>query len=98
MHESSTHLSSCYPADTLAELTSTQQTHPDDKTNTYDHARKRHSLGCGAELLVSLDDLVDSLQEILLRHRLPPAPDGIHARLCAHAADVCTCAVGAQPG
>jgi len=41
--------------------------------------------------------LVDGIQEVLLCHRPSPGPDGVHARLCTHAAYVSTSAVGAQP-
>ena len=47
-----------------------------------------HVSGCGAELGVGLDDLVDSLQEVLLCGDLPACPDGKHTRLRAHAADL----------
>lgn len=56
-----------------------------------------HVLWCGAELLVTLDDLVDGIQKVLFCHCLAARTDGIHACLCAHAADVCARAVGAQP-
>ena len=41
--------------------------------------------------------LVDRVQEVLLRHSLAACADGIHARLCGHAADVGARGVGAQP-
>lgn len=47
-----------------------------------------HVSGGGAELGVGLDDLVDGLQEVLLGGDLPAGPDGKHAGLCAHAADL----------
>lgn len=47
-----------------------------------------HVSGGGAELGVGLDNLVDGLQEVLLGGDLPAGPDGKHAGLCAHAADL----------
>ena len=43
-------------------------------------------------------DLVDSIQEVLLGHRLSASSDGKHASLSAHRPHVCACGVGAQPG
>mmetsp|Transcript_8389 Transcript_8389/g.28756 ORF Transcript_8389/g.28756 Transcript_8389/m.28756 type:complete len:402 (-) Transcript_8389:352-1557(-) len=57
----------------------------------------RHVLWRGAELLVALDDLVDGVQEVLLRHDLPPRPDGEHPRLCAHGPDLRARRVWAKP-
>lgn len=47
-----------------------------------------HVSGCGAELGVGLDDLVDGFQEVFLCGDLPASSDGEHACLCAHAADL----------
>lgn len=47
-----------------------------------------HVSGGGAELGVGLDDLVNSLQEVLLCGDLPASSDGEHAGLRAHAADL----------
>ena len=47
-----------------------------------------HVTRCGAELGVGLDDLVHGLQEVLLCGDLPASPDGKHAGLCAHTADL----------
>ena len=44
-----------------------------------------------AEFLVPFDNLVDSIQEILLRDSLPARTDGVHASFSAHAPDVRTC-------
>ena len=57
-----------------------------------------HVSGCGAELGVGLDDLVDGLQEVLLRGDLPARPDGEHAGLRAHAADLGACKDTPLPG
>lgn len=47
-----------------------------------------HVSGGGAELGIGFDDLVNGLQEVLLRGDLPAGSDGEHAGLCAHAADL----------
>ncbi|GIX62850.1 dual specificity protein phosphatase DSP8, putative [Babesia caballi] len=52
---------------------------------------------CG-ELLVPLYDLRDGVDEVLLADALPPRPDGEHARLGAHAAQVGAGAARTQPG
>ena len=57
-----------------------------------------HVLGCRRELLVTLDDLVDAVEEIFFGHALPASPDGIHARLCAHRAQFRSSGVRTQPG
>lgn len=49
-----------------------------------------HVSGGGAELCVGFDDLVYSLQEVLLCSDLPASSDGKHAGLCAHTADLST--------
>lgn len=43
-----------------------------------------HVAGGGRELGVALDDLVDRVQKVLLRHSLAAGADGEHARLGAH--------------
>jgi hypothetical protein len=43
-----------------------------------------HVLASSAELLVPLDHLVDSLDQILLGDGLAPVSDGEHASLGAH--------------
>ena len=42
----------------------------------------------GAELLISLHDLVHAVQKVLLAHALPPRADGEHPRLGAHAVEL----------
>ena len=49
-----------------------------------------HILGCRGELSVCLDDLVNSIQEILLCSHLPPCPDGVHTSFRAHRTDLRT--------
>lgn len=60
------------------------------KSHTHTHTLSvvGHVSGGGAELGVGLDDLVNGLQEVFLGGDLPASPDGEHARLCAHAADL----------
>lgn len=48
-----------------------------------------HVAGSGAELGVTLDDLVDRLEEVLFRRHLSASSNGVHARLRAHAAQLC---------
>ena len=55
------------------------------------HLIVHHVLGRGTELLVPFDDLIYSLQEILLRHIFPSCPDGVHTRLRAHTPDISSC-------
>ena len=56
-----------------------------------------HVLGRRGELGVRLDDLVDGVEEVLLRGHLPPAPDGEHPGFRAHRPDLGARRVGAQP-
>lgn len=58
------------------------------KPHTHTLSVVGHVSGGGAELGVGLDDLVNGLQEVFLGGDLPASPDGEHARLCAHAADL----------
>ena len=43
-----------------------------------------HILGCCTEFLVALDDLIDSIEEVLFCHRFPAGTDGIHPSFCAN--------------
>mmetsp|Transcript_15564 Transcript_15564/g.31243 ORF Transcript_15564/g.31243 Transcript_15564/m.31243 type:complete len:314 (+) Transcript_15564:66-1007(+) len=45
-------------------------------------------LGCGGELGVALDDLVDRLDHVLLGHSLAASANGVHARFDADGTDV----------
>ena len=55
-----------------------------------------HVLRRRIELQIALDDLVHRRQKVLLRRHLAPRPDGEHARLCRHAAQLRARRVGAQ--
>jgi len=56
-----------------------------------------HVLGCGRELGVSLDHLVDRLEHVFLCDLLAARTDRIHPCLSAHRAEIGTSAIGAQP-
>jgi hypothetical protein len=49
-----------------------------------------HVLGCRTKLLVPLNDLIDSLQEVLLCHSFPSCTNCVHACLCTHTPDIGT--------
>ena len=49
-----------------------------------------HVLGCGTKFLISFNDLVYSLQKVLLSHSLPACANGIHACFCAHTTNIGT--------
>lgn len=55
------------------------------------HVRRRR-----VELQVTLDNLVHSSQEVLLRSNLPSSTDGEHAGLSRNTPELCTSRVGAE--
>jgi hypothetical protein len=57
-----------------------------------------HILLRGTELCVAFDDLVDSIEQILLRDGLSAPSDGEHASLGADRADISAGGVGAEAG
>ena len=57
-----------------------------------------HILLRGTELCVTFDDLVDSVEQILLRDGLSATSDGEHASLGADRADISAGGVGAEAG
>ena len=56
-----------------------------------------HVLLSGAELGVSLDDLVDGVHQVLLGDGLPSGADREHAALGAHRTNICAGRVWAHP-
>ena len=55
-----------------------------------------HVFGRRAELAVALDDLVDAIEEVFLRHALSSRTNGKHARLGTHASELGAGSVGAK--
>ncbi len=55
-----------------------------------------HVLASSAELLVSLDHLVNSLNQVLFGYCFAPVPDSEHPGLSADRPQLCSCGVGAQ--
>jgi len=55
-----------------------------------------HVLGCGAELLVSLNDLVDRVQKVAFADGFSSGSNGKHSGLSTDGMQLCTGRVGAQ--
>mmetsp|Transcript_71849 Transcript_71849/g.150117 ORF Transcript_71849/g.150117 Transcript_71849/m.150117 type:complete len:311 (-) Transcript_71849:782-1714(-) len=87
----------CSPQRTLPPTATASSVGVDEKDDDAIPSVVHHILGGGGELCIPLDDLVDSIEHVLLRNLLPACADRVHPRLSTHRAKVGTRAVRAQP-